>query len=114
MSHTMSDTPAPTVAQQAFGSIAPDFADLTDRVLFGEIWRRPGLSPRDRSLVTVSSLVALYRTNELATHLKLALVNGVTHDEIVEAIMHLAFYTGWPTAATALRIARTVFEEDAS
>jgi 4-carboxymuconolactone decarboxylase len=105
----MSDPTTP--AQKLFGAVAPDFADLTDRVLFGEVWERPGLSPRDRSLVTVASLVALYRSNELGSHLKRALANGVTREELVEAIMHLAFYAGWPTAASALRIAQTVFDE---
>jgi 4-carboxymuconolactone decarboxylase len=80
-------------------------------VLFGEVWERPGLSPRDRSLITVTSLVSLYRTNELPFHLKRALDNGVTRDELIELITHLAFYSGWPTAMTALQIARRVFEE---
>jgi len=83
-------------------------------VLFGDVWRRPGLSPRDRSLITVATLVALYRTNELTPHLKLALKNGVTRDEIVELITHLAFYAGWPTAATAVAITRAVFAETAA
>jgi 4-carboxymuconolactone decarboxylase len=100
-----------TVAQKAFGEIAPDFADLTDRVLFGEVWERPGLSQRDRSLITVATLVALYRTNELPNHLKRAIDNGVSRDELVEAIMHLAFYSGWPTASSAPRIAKGVFDE---
>lgn len=99
-----------TVAQKAFGEIAPDFAELTDRVLFGEVWQRPGLSQRDRSLITVATLVALYRTNELPNHLKRAIDNGVSRDELVEAIMHLAFYSGWPTASSALRIAKSVFD----
>ena len=91
--------------------IAPALAELTDNVLFGDVWLRPGLSPRDRSLITVASLVALYRTNELPFHLKKALDNGVTQDELVELITHLAFYSGWPTANTALSIARRVFDE---
>jgi 4-carboxymuconolactone decarboxylase len=97
--------------KQAFGDIAPALADYTDDVLFDDVWRRPGLSPRDRSLVTVATLVALYRTNELPSHLRLALQNGVTRDELVEVITHLAFYAGWPTAATAVGIARRVFDE---
>ncbi len=80
-------------------------------MLFGDVWRRAGLSVRDRSLITVASLVALYPTNELPFHLKHALENGVTRDEIIELITHLAFYSGWPTANTALSIARRVFEE---
>ena len=103
--------PIPTTARKAFGDVAPALAELTDTVLFGDVWQRPGLSPRDRSLVTVSSLVALYRINELPFHLKLALQNGVTKDELIELVTHLAFYSGWPTASTALGILRRVFEE---
>jgi len=105
-------TARPTVARGAFGDIAPALAELTDDVLFGEVWARPGLSPRDRSLVTVSSLIALYRVNELPSHLKRALDNGVTREELIETITHLAFYSGWPTAVTALGVARKVFEEN--
>jgi alkylhydroperoxidase/carboxymuconolactone decarboxylase family protein YurZ len=68
------------------------------------------LSPRDRSLVTITSLISLYRVNELPFHLKRALENGVTRDEVIGAITHLAFYAGWPPAMTALQIARKVFE----
>lgn len=101
----------PNNARKAFGDVAPALADYTDKVLFGEVWERPSLSPRDRSLVTVASLVSLYRSNELPFHLKKALENGVSRDELVELITHLAFYSGWPTASTALAIARRVFEE---
>ena len=104
-------TEAPSRAQQAMGDIAPALAAYTDDVLFGDVWRRPGLSARDRSLITVATLVALYRTNELPTHLKLARQNGVTREELVEVITHLAFYAGWPTAATAVGIARRAFDE---
>jgi 4-carboxymuconolactone decarboxylase len=101
----------PTAARESFGAIAPVLAEITDKVLFGDVWERPGLSPRDRSLVTVTSLISLYRTNELPFHLKRALENGVTRDEIIETITHLAFYSGWPPAMTALQIAKRVFEE---
>jgi 4-carboxymuconolactone decarboxylase len=101
----------PTAARQSFGDIAPKLAEVTDTLLFGDIWERPGLSPRDRSLVTITSLIALYRTNELPFHLKRALDNGVTREEIIETITHLAFYAGWPPAMTALGIARQVFGE---
>jgi 4-carboxymuconolactone decarboxylase len=101
----------PTAARKAFGDIAPALADYTDRVLFGDVWERPGLSPRDRSLITVAALVALYRTNELPFHLKKALDNGVSREELIELITHLAFYSGWPTANTAVTIARGVFGE---
>jgi 4-carboxymuconolactone decarboxylase len=105
----MSEQPA--AKRNPFADIAPALADYTDNVLFGDLWKRPELSPRDRSLVTVSSLVSLYRTNELPFHLKRALENGVTKSELIETITHLAFYSGWPTAATALAIARNVFDE---
>jgi 4-carboxymuconolactone decarboxylase len=101
----------PTAARESFGDIAPTLAEYTDKILFGDVWRRPGLSPRDRSMITVASLVSLYRTNELPFHAKRALENGVTRDEIIELITHLAFYCGWPPAMTALTIARRVFDE---
>jgi len=102
---------AQTPMRAPWGDIAPRLTEITDKVLFDDIWQRPGLSPRDRSLITVATLVALYRTNELPFHLKKALENGVTRDEIVELITHLAFYSGWPTAGTAVGIARHVFAE---
>src|ERR1700755_306954 len=92
-------------------TVAPKLIDYTDKVLFGDVWERPGLSKRDRSLITVATLVALYRTNELPFHLKRALENGVTKDELIELITHLAFYAGWPTANSAVTIARRVFAE---
>jgi len=101
----------PTAARESFGDVAPALAEYTDKVLFGDVWRRPSLGPRDRSLITVASLVALYRSNELPFHLKRALENGVTRDELIELITHLAFYSGWPTANTALAIARRVFDD---
>jgi len=94
-----------------FADIAPALGAYTDEVLFGDVWERPELSKRDRSLVTVTCLIALYRTNELPFHLKRALENGVTREELIETITHLAFYSGWPTASSALTIARKVFEE---
>jgi 4-carboxymuconolactone decarboxylase len=103
----------PTNARKSFGDIAPHLAEITDKVLFGDVWVNPALSPRDRSLVTISSLISLYRTHELPFHLKKALENGVTKDEIVAAITHLAFYSGWPPAMISLQIARKVFEEEA-
>ncbi|MCX4862652.1 carboxymuconolactone decarboxylase family protein [Streptomyces sp. NBC_00257] len=90
-----------SAAQQAIGDITPKLADLTDQVLFGDVWEREGLSPRDRSLVTVAALIALYRSEQLGFHLELALENGLTRTELSEAITHLAFYTGWPNAMGA-------------
>jgi len=91
------------------GEIAPKLASLTDEVLFGDVWERPGLRKRDRSLITVATLVALNRTEQLRFHLQRAVENGVTKDELVELITHLAFYSGWPTAMSAMLIAKEVF-----
>lgn len=91
------------------GDIAPKLAQLTDDVLFDDVWQRPGLSQRDRSLATVSALIALNRVEQLPFHLRRALDNGISTDELVEAITHLAFYCGWPNSMTALRIAREEF-----
>jgi len=107
----MSDEP--TAARTSFGHIAPALAELTDKVLFGDVWKRPGLSPRDRSLITVASLVSLYRINELPFHVGRALDNGVTRDELIELITQLAFYSGWPTANTAMPILQKVFDQRA-
>ena len=104
----MSDKPI--AARTAFGDIAPALATMTDEVLFGEVWERPELGKRDRSLVTVASLISLYRTNELPFHVRRALENGVTREEIVETITHLAFYAGWRAARTARQIARKAFD----
>lgn len=100
-----------TRAQQLMGDIAPKLAELTDSVLFGDVWERPGLAKRDRSLVTISALIAMNRPDQLRSHLALARQNGVTETEIVEAITHLAFYTGWPNAVSAVAVAREVFAQ---
>jgi len=89
---------------------APKLAELSANVLFGDVWERPGLSKRDRSLITVASLIALYRTDQLRGHIRRALDNGVTKEEISEVITHMAFYGGWPTAANAVQVAKQVFE----
>ena len=98
-------------AQKLLGDIAPKFAELTDEVLFGDVWARPGLSQRDRSLITVAALVALYRPEQLRAHLARAHDNGLSQEELVEAITHLAFYAGWPCAVTAVGVAREVFQQ---
>ena len=83
---------------------------LTDDVLFGQVWADPGLSPRDRSLVTVAALVSLYRTDQLGAHLRRALDNGLSKDELVYAITHLAFYAGWPNAMSAIAELKKITE----
>jgi 4-carboxymuconolactone decarboxylase len=94
---------------QLVGDFAPKLVELTDEVLFGDVWERPGLSKRDRSVVTVSALVALSRPDQLRFHLQRARDNGVTRDEIVEIITHLAFYAGWPSAMTAILLAKELY-----
>ena len=101
----------PTNARRSFGDIAPQLAEITDKVLFGQIWEDQTLSPRDRSLVTIVNLAALYRQNELPFHIGKGLENGLTREEIIAAISHTAFYAGWPTAMTAIQIARDAFRE---
>ena len=101
----------PTRAQGLFGDVNPKLAQLTDDVLFGDVWARPGLSQRDRSLVTVSALIAMNRPDQLRSHLQRARDNGLTEAELVEAITHLAFYTGWPSAITASLVAKEVFQK---
>jgi len=103
--------PQPSRPQQLMGDIAPKLARLTDSVLFGDVWARPQLSRRDRSLVTVSALIAMNRPDQLRSHLALARQNGVTREELVEAITHLAFYAGWPNAVAAVAVAREVLGE---
>jgi 4-carboxymuconolactone decarboxylase len=103
----------PINARKAFGDLAPHLAEITDKVLFGDVWENSAFSKRDRSLVTIASLISLYRTNELPFHLKRALENGITKDEIIATITHLAFYAGWPPAMTALQIARKVIDVQA-
>ena len=102
----------PTQAQKLFGDISPKLAELTDNVLFGDVWARPGMSRRDRSLATVSALIAMNRPDQLRSHLALALDNGLTQEELIEAITHLAFYAGWPNAVTAISVAKEVFQKN--
>jgi 4-carboxymuconolactone decarboxylase len=100
----------PSAAVEKIRTMAPKLVNLTETVLFDDVWERPGLSKRDRSLITVAALVALYRGDQLRGHIQRALDNGLTKDEIVEVITHLAFYSGWPTAMTAASIAKDVFD----
>jgi 4-carboxymuconolactone decarboxylase len=103
---------APSTAGQMFGEFAPALVGFTDDVLFGQVWTRPELSPRDRSLITVASLVTSGATTQLVGHLARAKSNGVTEQELIEAITHLAFYAGWPKAMSAMAVAKQVFGED--
>jgi 4-carboxymuconolactone decarboxylase len=111
---TEEDGKEQTPVQKLVGDVAPKLASLTDDVVFGDVWQRPGLSPRDRSLITVAALIANGNTEQLAMHLRRGLGNGLTHDEIVETITHVAFYGGFPRAMSAVTVARQVFAEEAS
>ena len=95
----------PEEIMQKRKAFLPKLMELNEQVLFGDIWERPGLSKRDRSLITVAALTALYRINELPFHVKRAIENGVTKEELAEVFTHLAFYSGWPAALTAADIA---------
>ena len=102
----------PRVAPDLIREHAPKLADLTDDVLFADVWERPGLSPRDRSLITVAALVALGRDAQLTGHLRRALDNGLSRDQLAEAITHLAFYAGWPAAVSAVGVLASVTGPD--
>ncbi|MFL6149155.1 MAG: carboxymuconolactone decarboxylase family protein, partial [Pseudonocardiaceae bacterium] len=98
----MTQEKEPSGAQKAFGEFAPDFVHFTDDVLFGQVWPRTELSPKERSLVTGSVLATLGATDQLVYHLGLAKENGNTEAELIEAITHIAFYAGWPRAMSAM------------
>jgi 4-carboxymuconolactone decarboxylase len=100
-----------SAAHKLMGEFAPKLIDLTDRVLFGDVWERPELSKRDRSLVTVAALIAMNRPDQLRFHLNRALENGLKKEELIEVITHLAFYSGWPNAMSAITIAKEVFSK---
>jgi len=99
----------PTKTDIPLAEFAPKLSELTRHMLFGDVWERPELSKRDRSLITVAALVALNRQEQLRFHLNRALENGLKKEELIEAITHLAFYSGWPTAMNAITVAKEVF-----
>jgi len=104
----MTEPKEQSAAQRLIGDFAPKLVELTDDVLFGDVWARPELSPRDRSLVTVAALIAGGNTEQLLGHLNRARENGLSETELVEVITHLAFYTGWPRAMSAIKVARDI------
>ena len=106
----MSKTPIPN-ARDNIRATAPKLIELTEEVIYGDVWEREELPKRDRSLITIAALIAMGRERQLVGHLGRALDNGVTHDEIIETITHLAFYSGWPAAMTAAAIAKDVFAD---
>jgi 4-carboxymuconolactone decarboxylase len=105
----MSEPKQESAAQRIIGDFAPKLVELTDDVLFGDVWAREELSPRDRSLITVAALIANGNTEQLPGHLNRARENGLSETELVEVIIHLAFYAGWPRAMSAVRVAQEVF-----
>ncbi len=102
--------PAAPAARDKVRNTVPKLIDLTEKVLFGDVWERPGLSKRDRSLITCAALVALNRTEQLKGHSQRALDNGVTKEELQELVTHLAFYGGWPVAMSAALVIKDTFE----
>ena len=98
-------------AKRLIGDFSPKLVELTDRVLFDDVWERKELSKRDRSFITVAALIALNRPDQLRFHLGKAVENGVKKEELIEAITHLAFYSGWPNAMTAVLLAKELFEK---
>src|SRR6516165_1018288 len=100
----------PSPAREQIRPIAPKLVELAEKVVYGDVWERPGLSKRDRSLITVATLGALGCERQLRGHLERALGNGVSKDEIGELITHLAFYAGWPAAMTGALVAKEVFD----
>jgi 4-carboxymuconolactone decarboxylase len=108
----MTEEQQPSAAQRMLGGFADELVRLTDEVVFGQIWARPELSPRDRSLITVAALTTGGNTEQLTFHLQFARDNGVSEDELIEAITHLAVYAGWPKAMSAMAVAKTVFSEN--
>jgi len=100
-----------SAARKRLGDFAPKLVDLTEDVLFGDVWERPELSKRDRSLITCAALIATGKTEQMAFHFPNAIKNGVTREELVEMITHLAFYSGWPNAMSAARRAKELFVE---
>ncbi|MFZ5879144.1 MAG: carboxymuconolactone decarboxylase family protein [Chloroflexota bacterium] len=107
----MSEPKEQSRAQQLMGDFAPKLAELTDDVLFGDVWEREGLSQRDRSLITVAALIANGNTDQLPGHLNRAKANGISEAELSEVMTHLAFYAGWPRAISAILVAKEVFKE---
>jgi len=95
----------------SYNELMPRLGELTRELVYGDIWERPGLSKRDRSLITIAMLTAMYRTNQIRSHMRRALANGVTKDEIGEVLMHMAFYAGWPCAVNAFEVAKEVFDQ---
>ena len=107
----MSSNEPPSTLRKSLGDVAPKLVDLTEAVLFGDVWERPQLSKRDRSLITCAALIATGKTEQMDFHFPNAIRNGVTREELVEMITHLAFYVGWPSAMSAIARAKELLEK---
>ncbi|WNC12282.1 carboxymuconolactone decarboxylase family protein [Brevibacillus brevis] len=107
----MSNTKEPSAAEKMIGDFAPKLVRFTDDVLFGDLWEREQLSNRDRSLITIASLVTGGNTEQLKFHLNLAKENSLSEEELIEVITHLAFYAGWPKAMSAIMVAKEMFSK---
>jgi 4-carboxymuconolactone decarboxylase len=107
----MKQVKAPRASIEKMKELSPEFAELTDKVLFDDIWNRPGLSPRDKSLITISVLAALGRADQLESHIKFGIENGLTEKEIEATMTHIAFYAGWPSAVTGLQKLKAVKDQ---
>lgn len=105
----MAKTPASANRDKVRNTV-PKLIDVTEKVLFGDVWERPALSKRDRSLITCAALVAMNRTEQFKGHSQRALDNGVTKEELSELVTHLAFYGGWPVAMSAALVLKDTFE----
>ena len=108
----MSNDKTVSAARRLLGDFAPKLVDLTEGVLFGDLWERPQLSKRDRSLITCAALVSTGKTEQMEFHFPRAIENGVTQEELVELITHLAFYAGWPNAMSAIHRAKALFVKE--
>ena len=107
----MSKNEKQSAVRQSLGGIAPKLVELTEDVLFGDVWERPQLSKRDRSFATVAALIATGKTEQMDFHVPNAIKNGVTQEELVELVTHLAFYVGWPNAMSAVNRVKALFEK---
>lgn len=110
----MSNDKPPSALRTSLGDLSPKLVDLTEDVLFGDVWERPQLSKRDRSLVTCAALVATGKTEQMDFHFPNAIKNGVTREELVEMITHLAFYVGWPNAMSAINRAKALLPDEST
>ena len=108
----MSTPQAAMSARDEVRKVAPKLIELTEKVVYADVWERPQLSKRDRSLVTIAALTALGWRDQLEGHIGRGLANGLTREEVSEIITHLALYSGWPSAMTAAHVATDVFDAE--